>query len=912
MEHQHHYSGLTESQVTESRNAYGSNILSEPPKSPIYKELLLKFTDPLIIILLIAMVLSMAVAAYEVYEGKATSTSYLEPIGIFISIITAVSVGFGFELSAKRKFDILNQTNDEQSVKVLRDNHASVVQRGDIVVGDIIVLDSGDEIPADGQLLEAISMHVNESTLTGEPITVKSTNSSDFLKDATYPTDFVLRGTTIVEGHGLMKATKVGDQTEYGKVYKGVQIENKIQTPLNKQLLKLSQYITYCSYIIAAVIILGRLALFLYHNSTFELVELMQYMLNTAMIAVTVIVVAVPEGLPMSVTLSLALSMRKMLMANNLVRKMHACETMGAATVICTDKTGTLTQNRMTVTDTCFYNLESEKQILSKDFGSTIISESIAINSTAYIDNSQSKIQAVGNPTEAALLFWLNTHNVDYNKIRESSPIIEQSTFTTEKKYMATVAHSATLDKDILYVKGAPEIVMAKCEYINDGDKRKPIANYKTDIDQQLLSYQNRAMRTLGFAYALVDKDEKCFDEKGFLIKTELIFIGIAAISDPIRSEVPEAIASSLKAGIQIKIVTGDTPATAKEIGRQIGLWTSLDTDRNQITGNEFASMSDEELLTRIADLKIMSRARPMDKARLVQLLQRNGEVVAVTGDGTNDAPALNAAQVGLSMGDGTSVAKEASAITILDNSFKSIYSAVLWGRSLYRNIQRFILFQMTINVAACLIVLIGAFVGTQIPLTVTQMLWVNLIMDTFAAMALASLPPNPKVMSEKPRKTTDNIISKGMTSRIVGVGLTFVAVLLLLLYYFNYHEVTALSSLLYSHHTQTATLSEYELSLFFTIFVMLQFWNMFNAKAFETDESAIARLPKSKGFISIALVILLGQIIIINFGGKMFNVTPISLVDWLTIIASTSLVFGIGEAVRFVKKQIELKRETI
>jgi Ca2+-transporting ATPase len=747
-------------------------------------------------------------------------------------------------------------------------------------------------VPADGELLEAVALQINESTLTGEPVCKKTINPACFEKDATYPSNHAMKGTTVADGHCIMQVLKVGDATEYGKVYEGAQIDSSVETPLNKQLDKLADLITKTSYAIAALIIAGRLISYFIGLEAFDWIQFGGYFLNTIMIAVTVIVVAVPEGLPMSVTLSLALSMKRMLSTNNLVRKMHACETMGATTVICTDKTGTLTQNQMKIYETKFYGSEGITDV---------IKEGIAVNSTAYLDFSDAtKVKALGNPTEGALLLWLHDNNINYLPLRENADIVEQLTFSTERKYMATIVKSPLLHKKVLYVKGAPEIVLDLC-------KTPPVA--KGDVHQQLLEYQNKAMRTLGFACQIIE-DDKDYIREGKLQNVNLTFLGIVAISDPVRAEVPDAVKTCLTAGIGVKIVTGDTPGTAKEIGRQIGLWNNDEDELHHLTGTEFATMSDESLLNRILNLKILSRARPMDKQRLVQLLQEKNQVVAVTGDGTNDAPALNVAQVGLSMGDGTSVAKEASDITILDNSFSSISRAVMWGRSLYQNIQRFILFQMTINVAACLIVLIGAFLGTESPLTVTQMLWVNLIMDTFAALALASLPPNEKVMKNKPRKTTDYIISKPMAKSILGVGIIFVALLFGLVQYFKHADIVSLSD--FSIKAFAANffnfgsgngLTPYELSLFFTIFVLLQFWNMFNAKAFMSGKSAFAILGKCKGFLAIATVILIGQWLIVTVGGEMFNVVPLKLADWGIIIVFTSLVLWTGEIARLFRK---------
>ncbi|MDR0738140.1 MAG: calcium-translocating P-type ATPase, PMCA-type [Prevotellaceae bacterium] len=890
MEHKHHYTGLTNAQVLESRNRHGENILTPPKKESLWAQFFEKFTDPIIIILLIALGLSIGVSCYEFFSGHAGASAFFEPAGILIAVLLATVVGFCFELSANKKFEVLNKVNDDTPVKVIRNENICQIPKKEVVVGDIVILETGEEVPADGELLEAVALQINESTLTGEPVIRKTTNPADFDTDATYPSNHALKGTTVADGHGIMRVVKVGDATEYGNVYEGAQIDSSVETPLNRQLNKLADLITKVSYAIAALIIIGRLTNYFIGLEAFDWIQFGGYFLKTVMIAVTVIVVAVPEGLPMSVTLSLALSMKRMLSANNLVRKMHACETMGAATVICTDKTGTLTQNQMKIYETKFYGSEGITDV---------IKEGIAVNSTAYLDFSDAaKVKALGNPTEGALLLWLHDNNISYLPLREDAEVVEQLTFSTERKYMATIVNSPLLNKKVLYVKGAPEIVLDVCRTL-------PVA--KEEVHKQLLEYQSKAMRTLGFACQIIE-DDKDYIREGELQNVSLTFLGIVAISDPVRAEVPDAVKSCLNAGIGVKIVTGDTPGTAKEIGRQIGLWDKNEDESHHLTGAEFTAMSDESLLERILNLKILSRARPMDKQRLVQLLQQKNQVVAVTGDGTNDAPALNQAQVGLSMGDGTSVAKEASDITILDNSFSSISRAVMWGRSLYQNIQRFILFQMTINVAACLIVLIGAFLGTESPLTVTQMLWVNLIMDTFAALALASLPPNEKVMSDKPRKTTDYIISKPMAKSILGVGIIFVAALFGLIQYFKHADVTSLSNFSVKEFAASffnfgagSGLSSYELSLFFTIFVLLQFWNMFNAKAFMSGKSAFAVLGKCSGFLAIAAVILFGQWLIVTIGGEMFNVVPLQWSDWVIIVGFTSLVLWAGEAVRMV-----------
>lgn len=891
MENKQQYQGLNPEQVAESRRLHGENVLTPPEKTSLWKQFLEKFEDPIIRILLVAWVLSMVIAGVHCWGPEAAGFSaFLEPLGIFFAIMLASCVGFFFEVKANRAFDVLNTVNDDILVTVIRGGKITEVPRRDIVVGDIVLLGTGDEVPADGHLLEAVSLQINESTLTGEPLISKTTREEDFDTEATYPSNVVMRGTTVVDGHGVMVVEQVGDATGYGKVYEGSQIDNNIDTPLQIQLKGLANVISKAGYTIAVVTFLALAGKMVLSGESYSVMEWISHLLNFFMVAVTLIVVSVPEGLPMSVTLSLALSMNRMLKTNNLVRKMHACETMGATTVICTDKTGTLTQNQMQVHETKFYNLANQK--LGNDELSKLIQEGIAVNSTANLERENGTVKTLGNPTESALLLWLNAQQIDYLPLREEADVVSQLTFSTERKYMATVVQSPLLGKKVLYVKGAPEIVLSNSRRVAMNGEYVSVEKARPEIEQQLLAYQNQAMRTLGFAYQILDEgaNEAPYTEGRLNPDVDLTYIGIVAISDPVRKDVPAAVQSCMKAGISVKIVTGDTPGTAREIGRQIGIWKPEDTERNIITGPAFEALSDKEALERVLDLKIMCRARPTDKQRLVQLLQQKGAVVAVTGDGTNDAPALKAAQVGLSMGDGTSVAKEASDITILDNSFSSITRAVMWGRSLYRNIQRFLLFQLTINVAACLIVLLGSLIGTESPLTITQMLWVNLIMDTFAAGALASLPPNERVMNDKPRRSGpdgDFIITRPMAYRIFGVGVIFVAILMGLLLHFHASE----------------GLSAHDLSWFFSFFVMLQFWNMFNAKAFMEGTSAFAHLKESKSFLFVAVLILVGQYLIVTFGGQMFNVVPLSWKDWGIIIGSSSFVLWVGEIARLFKK---------
>lgn len=897
----HSQTGLTAQQVVESREQHGRNVLTPPKKTPLWRQFLEKFKDPIIRILLLALLASVGISLFEfLSEGERQGSwdVFFEPAGIFVAILLATGIGFWFEVKASRAFDLLNAVSDEDLVQVIRDGSVTEVPKADIVVGDIVVLNAGAEVPADGELLESVSLQMNESSLTGEPIVKKSADPADADPEATYPTHMALRGTTVVDGHGVMKVTAVGDATENGKVFTAAQIDNSVKTPLNHQLDRLGAIISRISYVLAVLIIVGRVGLYLWNMTSFDLLDFSAMALQSIMVAVTLVVVAVPEGLPMAVTLSLALSMRRMLQTNNLVRKMHACETMGATTVICTDKTGTLTQNQMRVHQMeCFLSAPLPHTDAQPQ---AVLHEGMAVNSTAFLqEDGDAGHKVIGNPTEGALLLWLTAEGADYAALREASPVESQLTFSTERKYMATVVRSAALGgRRVLYVKGAPEIVCGLCAEIAGGIDR-------AYIDERLAYYQGKAMRTLGFACQILEDGDTTFDDRQVLAK-RLTFLGICGIADPVRSDVPAAVGSCLDAGINIKIVTGDTPGTAREIARQIGLWQEGDGAANEITGPAFAALTDEELEQRILDFKVISRARPMDKKRLVETLQKKGQVVAVTGDGTNDAPALKAAHVGLSMGDGTSVAKEASDITIMDNSFASITRAVMWGRSLYRNIQRFILFQMTINVSACLIVFFGSFLGTASPLTVTQMLWVNLIMDTFAAMALASLPPSPEVMKSKPRHRDDFIITRPMWRGILGMGVFFTALLLGLVVVFrnaSFGPIGSESLLQFSWTDPAHEMTTYEGAVFFTLFVMLQFWNMFNAKAFLTGHSAFYDLKSDRGFLLVSLLIVLGQILIVTLGGQMFQVCPLSLTDWALIIGGTSIILWAGELLRAIQR---------
>jgi len=897
------WSGLTPDEVVASRTAHGCNRLTPPVKESLWKTFFGKFNDPLIIVLLVVMGLSLVISCVEYFKLGDSAKVFLEPLGVGVALLLATGVGFIFEVRAAKAFDILNQVNDDTPVKVIRriDGRSQItsVPRHEIVVGDIVSLETGEEIPADGRLMESVSLAVNESMLTGEPLAHKSADPEivETQEAATYDTDRLMKGSTVVEGHGIMEVTSVGDATEYGRVYEAVQIDDGVRTPLNRQLDQLGRALSTVAFIVATLIFIGRM-LYLFldgdGSNNDEILEVIHYVLASIMIAVTLIVVSVPEGLPLSITLSLALSMKKMLKQNNLVRKLHACETMGAATIICTDKTGTLTQNRMQVAEMRNLMAETAKDDDSRRQAEALLAEAISVNSTAWIETDQGKPKILGNPTEGALLLWLSSCGTDYLAIRNRVRAIAQEPFTTETKRMSTTVDSEVTGHRVIYVKGAPEMLLRQCVHVAGNIDR-------SDIEKQLALYQQQAMRTLGFAYATGDDVD------------DLTFFALAAIADPIRPEVPEAIRTCRNAGIGVIIVTGDTPGTAFEIGRQIGLVeTAADDDRMAaataqkeiMTGPEFGAMSDKEILSILPDigdtasgLKILSRARPLDKQRLVKLLQRKHHVVAVTGDGTNDAPALNTAQVGLSMGDGTAVAKEASDITIIDNSFNSIAQAVLWGRSLYNNIGRFILFQMTVNVAACFIVLVGAFLGKESPLSVTQMLWVNLIMDTFAAMALSSLPADSRVMQDSPRNPRAHIINRNMLLHMLGWG---TAISLVLLW---------------------CWLSGMPHRYFFTIFVMLQFWNLFNARYYRTGRSLFGDLLGSKegrrrikenwsgSFLSIAGLILAGQLLIVNLGGEMFNIEArLTPKEWLGIIGATFPILLVGDMLRWIGRWRERK----
>lgn len=870
--------GLTDEQVKQSREQHGKNVLTPPQRTSLWKLYLDKYRDPIIQILLVAAFVSLILAFIE--------KNFMETIGIFVAVFLATTVGFYFERDAAKKFNLLTALSEEQPVKVRRNGKVMEIPRHDVVVGDVVLVEVGDEVPADGELIVCNDLQINESTLTGEPVTEKSLEGGG---DGAYPRNIILRSTMVMNGRGEFVVTAVGDATEIGKVAKKSTEQTSVETPLHMQLDKLAKMISK----VGSVVSVAAFFIFLIHDiltnpawggkDYFYMAEIV---LKYFMMAVTLIVMAVPEGLPMAITLSLALNMRRMLKSNNLVRKLHACETMGAVTVICTDKTGTLTQNKMQV---------SALELKLGD--EALLDTAIALNSTAELNDGK----PIGNPTESALLLWLDAQGKDYEELRKQVNVLKQLPFSTERKMMATLAEvdGATY----LFVKGAPEIVMKKC-IIEDRMQRQSV--------EELDEWQHKAMRTLAFAYKKIEASimrtsrTSTAEVVALLDANDLQLQAIAAIADPIRPDVPAAVQECRHAGIEVKVVTGDTAATALEIGKQIGVFedepenigadgslTSL--DQQMITGEQWEALSDEEAYERAKDIRVMSRARPTDKQRLVAMLQKRGEVVAVTGDGTNDAPALHYAHVGLSLGSGTSVAKEASDMTLLDDSFKSIANAVMWGRSLYRNLQRFLFFQLVVNVAALLLVLGGSVIGTEMPLTVTQILWVNIIMDTFAALALASLPPSHEVMKDKPRKASDFIINKSIGFGILFCGIVFFLVMFALL--------------VYCERRGKGGVDVHELTMFFTTFVMIQFWNLFNAKALMSHHTAFRHFLKDKGMILVLVLVLVGQWIIVTFGGEMFRTTPLALHEWLLIIGSTSVVLWAGELWRTFKRMIAKRR---
>ncbi len=870
--------GLTDEQVKQSREQHGKNVLTPPQRTSLWKLYLDKYRDPIIQILLVAAFVSLILAFIE--------KNFMETIGIFVAVFLATTVGFYFERDAAKKFNLLTALSEEQPVKVRRNGKVMEIPRHDVVVGDVVLVEVGDEVPADGELIVCNDLQINESALTGEPVAEKSLESGG---DGAYPRNIILRSTMVMNGRGEFVVTAVGDVTEIGKVAKKSTEQTSVETPLNMQLDKLAKMISK----VGSVVSVAAFFIFLIHDiltnpawggkDYFYMAEIV---LKYFMMAVTLIVMAVPEGLPMAITLSLALNMRRMLKSNNLVRKLHACETMGAVTVICTDKTGTLTQNKMQVS-----------VLELKQGDEALLDTAIALNSTAELNGGK----PIGNPTESALLLWLDAQGKDYEELRKQVNVLKQLPFSTERKMMATLAEVD--GETYLFVKGAPEIVMKKC--IIEDRMQKQTA-------EELDEWQHKAMRTLAFAYKKVEASNmrtsrtSTAEVVALLDANDLQLQAIAAIADPIRPDVPAAVQECRHAGIEVKVVTGDTAATALEIGKQIGVFedepenigadgslTSL--DQQMITGEQWEALSDEEAYERAKDIRVMSRARPTDKQRLVAMLQKRGEVVAVTGDGTNDAPALHYAHVGLSLGSGTSVAKEASDMTLLDDSFKSIANAVMWGRSLYRNLQRFLFFQLVVNVAALLLVLGGSVIGTEMPLTVTQILWVNLIMDTFAALALASLPPSHEVMKDKPRKASDFIINKSIGFGILFCGIVFFLVMFALL--------------VYCERRGKGGVDVHELTMFFTTFVMIQFWNLFNAKALMSHHTAFRHFLKDKGMILVLVLVLVGQWVIVTFGGEMFRTTPLSLHEWLLIIGSTSVVLWAGELWRTFKRMIAKRR---
>ena len=989
-------SGLSASEVAQSRAQHGLNVLTPPARIPWWQEFLSKFEDPVIRILIIAAVISFGVGALERHFS-------IESVGIVIAILLATGLAFWNERKANAEFDVLNTTSDDVAVKVMRDGGVTTVPRKEVVVGDVVLLDQGDEIPADGLLLEATSLEVNESAFTGESLPARKTVEAT--EAGTYASNQLLRSTMVVDGHGVVQIDKIGDATQIGQIAQEATEDTGEKSPLNKQLDRLAKWIGVLGFTIAAgtflaLIVRGVLLGTLVLNASqwfvavaggigigialmpvwlpliydaFELrghekeapawlengaktwlvlfalgfaafailmgigialgqvgnvpanwlpLPIIEKFLQFFMIAVTIIVVAVPEGLAMSVTLSLAYSMRRMTATNCLVRQMDACETIGAATHICSDKTGTLTMNEMRVQESYFGHADKARAATadwnSTQLGDDFAYESIAVNSTANLGHVSGegqdepeggKIAVIGNPTEGALLLWTKAQGNDYEAIRQSFQTTRQWPFSTERKFMGTVGRSAN-GATTLHIKGAPDIVLALCktQIVGDGEVPLDEATRQT-ILAAIADCSARGMRTLALAFK--SGEGLSGEEELTEVATDLTWLGFVAIADPVRPEVKDAVARCRAAGIEVKIVTGDNPYTASEIGRQIGLFgddpragarPGEEMPADVMLGTDFAALSDADAGDAAQRLKVLARARPADKLRLVNLLSARDAVVAVTGDGTNDAPALNQAAVGLAMGKaGTAVAKEASDIILLDDSFGSIATAVKWGRALYLNIQKFILFQLTINVAACGIAFLGPFIGVDLPLTVMQMLWVNLIMDTFAALALATEPPEEKVMDKKPRGPQEFIVSPVMLKRILFTGFSFLALYIWMLRVHAQGQPLPIFG---------GTTVEERLTIFFTVFVLLQFWNQFNARTLGSNKSAFSGVTENPYFLSISAAILAGQILIVTFGGTAFRVVPLGVSTWITIIAATSAVLWIGEITRLIARSTQGKTE--
>lgn len=818
--------GLSDYGVKLRRELHGSNVLTPPKRNPWYILFFEKFKDPLIQILSVAAVIALVLGVIK--------SEYLEPIGIIAAILLAVTIGFINEYSASKKFDILTTSSDDTLVKVRRNGVITQAARKDLVVDDIVLLEAGEEIPADIRIYESYNLKVNESVLTGESkaVTKKPKHPDDEDMKSTYPSWLLLRGTIIEEGSAVGVVEAVGDNTAFGQTARKAAEITDVETPLNKQLNGLADLINKIAFGAAGFLILALLVRYFFIEQAYVGQDWMQItndLLSFLMIAVALIVVAVPEGLPMAVTLALAYSMKRMSKANNLVRKMHACETLGATTLILTDKTGTLTENRMEVVTEIIPHRE-------------YITINALVNSTAYVNGDKT----IGNPTEGAIIKLMDVGDL-LGDMRRDNPLVFRLDFSSKTKFMMSVIKQG--DIFISLVKGAPEVVRDMCS--------------ATDVVGEV-EEQRKGRRVIGFAY----KESMTLEDAQKL--NEFTYNGFMAIEDPIRKDVPDAVRAAKEAGIKVKIITGDNPATASEIARQARI-----SNRPQaMAGIDIRNKTNPyDSVTGITSIDVFARTKPEDKQTLVKEFQALGEVVAMTGDGTNDAPALNHAEVGIAMNNGTDVAKEAADIILLDNSFPSIILGIKWGRSLYKNIQHFILFQLTINVVAILIACIGPFIGVDLPFTVTQMLWVNLIMDTFAALALATEPANDAVMKDKPRSPKAFIITKQMWYEIFGVGIVFFVFLVALLY------------------TKAVSLTE-----FFTIFVLLQWWNLFNARVFGQRRSIFDGLLKNPAFVGVTLVILVGQFLIVQYGGAMFRTEPLPMETWGLILIGTSVVTVIRE----------------
>ncbi len=833
--------GLTDAEVLSSREKHGLNLLTPPKEVPWWKLYLEKFKDPIIVILLVATAISLA---FGIIEGN-----YTESIGIIAAVLIATGVGFWREYDAKKKFDAMKSDKDYEPVKVRRNGVVVEITKDHVVVGDIAILSAGDEIPADIELFKAIDMKVAESAMTGESVAVPKYPIDEAYTGSGFAPNLLLRGTTIESGLGEGVVIKVGDETEIGKTTIQASEETDNKTPLEEKLGELAGKITTAAFLVAGLmfIILNLVHwdfAFGDHAFSWSMSTLLTEV-GFLMGAIVVIIVAVPEGLPLSVTLALAFSMKTMANENNLVKKMHACETIGAVNVIFTDKTGTLTQNCMTVVDVDVR--EEDKDVLN------LVG---AVNSTANWSNAS---RVLGNPTEAAILKHMG-HDLS-ERLRSEYRILSCIPFSSAYKYMVTQAQNEESKEEIILIKGAPEVIARIIRY----DK------YLGEVSTQ----QARGRRAISAAI-INSKDYNAVKEslESGNPLDDCTYIGTWFIEDPVRSDVPDAIRKCYGAGIDVVMMTGDNLRTGTEIGRQAGfkdIWAIEAKDfweavKNPQNGREYPN--------------VIARCTPTNKLDILKWAKDKDYVCAMTGDGVNDSPSLNHADVGIAMGSGTSVAKEAADIILLDDAFPSIVTGVKWGRSLYKNIKNFLFFQLSINVSACLIAVFGPLVGVEMPFTVIQFLWINLVMDSLAAIALTSEPADERVLSEKPRDRRQFIIDKSLAKSIFGFGI-FVWILCTFVLWGMKH---------------TEFLSKIDLTVFFASYMVINLWNMFNARVIGKNKSVFSGLKSNYKFTGILLFILAVTILLVQFGGEVFQTHPLSWKTWLTIILVTSPVMIVRE----------------